>query len=147
MELGEQLGSSLSRLVTLITFCNPTDSHAYLTLALHWVEPGEYMVPVVVHYDAQMWQLQVQGKAGAWVKPKLASLISAGAIRIQGGRGGKPGIHNALSHEQHTPTCSSGPTYLCVSCHTNRGAITFIHVHLHRRAQKRVSASFPEGRF
>nr|XP_034378797.1 cadherin-16 isoform X2 [Arvicanthis niloticus] len=36
------------------------DSHAYLTLALHWVEPGEYMVPVVVHYDAQMWQLQVQ---------------------------------------------------------------------------------------
>ncbi|XP_005078717.1 cadherin-16 isoform X2 [Mesocricetus auratus] len=36
------------------------DSHAYLTLALHWVEPGEYMVPVVVHHDAQMWQLQVQ---------------------------------------------------------------------------------------
>ncbi|XP_028635117.1 cadherin-16 isoform X3 [Grammomys surdaster] len=36
------------------------DSHAYLTLALHWVEPGEYMVPVVVHHDVQMWQLQVQ---------------------------------------------------------------------------------------
>ncbi|KAL1784095.1 cadherin-16 isoform X1 [Sigmodon hispidus] len=36
------------------------DSHAYLTLALHWVEPGEYMVPVVVHHDAQMWQFQVQ---------------------------------------------------------------------------------------
>uniref|UniRef100_A0A8C8UKQ1 Cadherin-16 n=1 Tax=Peromyscus maniculatus bairdii TaxID=230844 RepID=A0A8C8UKQ1_PERMB len=36
------------------------DSHAYLTLALHWVEPGEYMVPVVVRHDAQMWQLQVQ---------------------------------------------------------------------------------------
>ncbi|XP_036044691.1 cadherin-16 isoform X4 [Onychomys torridus] len=35
-------------------------SHAYLTLALHWVEPGEYMVPVVVHHDSQMWQLQVQ---------------------------------------------------------------------------------------
>ncbi|XP_055477392.1 cadherin-16 [Psammomys obesus] len=36
------------------------DSHAYLTLALHWVEPGEYLVPVVVHHDAQMWQLQVR---------------------------------------------------------------------------------------
>ncbi|CAH7073345.1 Cdh16 [Phodopus roborovskii] len=36
------------------------DSHAYLTLALHWVEPGEYTVPVNVHHDAQMWQLQVQ---------------------------------------------------------------------------------------
>ncbi|XP_021026098.1 cadherin-16 [Mus caroli] len=36
------------------------DSHAYLTLALHWVEPGEYMVPVVVHHDTHMWQLQVK---------------------------------------------------------------------------------------
>nr|XP_044998216.1 cadherin-16 isoform X1 [Jaculus jaculus] len=36
------------------------DSHAYLTLALHWVEPGEYMVPVVVHHDARMWQLLVR---------------------------------------------------------------------------------------
>lgn len=62
--VGEQFRWRLSRLVTLIIFCNPTDSHAYLTLALHWVEPGEYMVPVVVHHDAQMWQLQVQGEAG-----------------------------------------------------------------------------------
>ncbi|XP_052022834.1 cadherin-16 isoform X4 [Apodemus sylvaticus] len=36
------------------------DSHAYLTLALHWVEPGEYLVPVVVHHDTHMWQLQVE---------------------------------------------------------------------------------------
>ncbi|XP_051024946.1 cadherin-16 [Acomys russatus] len=36
------------------------DSHAFLTLALHWVEPGEYMVPVIVHHDAEMWQLQVR---------------------------------------------------------------------------------------
>lgn len=84
MEVGEQLGWSLFRLVTLIIFCNPTDSHAYLTLALHWVEPGEYMVPVVVHHDTHMWQLQVKGEVGAWVLPKLASLISAGAIRIWG---------------------------------------------------------------
>lgn len=46
--------------MTLITFCNPTDSHAYLTLALHWVEPGEYTVPVVVHHENHMWQLQVE---------------------------------------------------------------------------------------
>ncbi|XP_031192949.1 cadherin-16 isoform X2 [Mastomys coucha] len=36
------------------------DSHAYLTLALHWVEPGEYTVPVVVHHETHMWQLQVE---------------------------------------------------------------------------------------
>ncbi|GAB1293536.1 Cadherin-16 [Apodemus speciosus] len=36
------------------------DSHAYLTLALHWVEPGEYLVPVVVHHDTHTWQLQVE---------------------------------------------------------------------------------------
>lgn len=70
--------------MTLVIFCNPTDSHAYLTLALHWVEPGEYTVPVVVHHDAQMWQLQVQGESGTWVQSKLASLISAGAIGIRG---------------------------------------------------------------
>ncbi|XP_078213505.1 cadherin-16 isoform X2 [Callithrix jacchus] len=35
-------------------------SHAYLTLALHWVEPREYIVPVVVSHNAQMWQLRVQ---------------------------------------------------------------------------------------
>lgn len=64
-------------------FCNPTDSHAYLTLALHWVEPGEYMVPVVVRHDAQMWQLQVQGEAGTWVLPRLESLIPEEAIRVQ----------------------------------------------------------------
>ncbi|XP_003799462.1 cadherin-16 isoform X2 [Otolemur garnettii] len=36
------------------------DSHAYLTLALLWVEPREHMVPVVVKHNAQMWQLLVR---------------------------------------------------------------------------------------
>ncbi|XP_021112582.1 cadherin-16 isoform X2 [Heterocephalus glaber] len=36
------------------------DSHAYLILALHWVEPGEYEVPVVVSHNAHTWQLLVQ---------------------------------------------------------------------------------------
>ncbi|XP_054435050.1 cadherin-16 isoform X2 [Pteronotus mesoamericanus] len=35
-------------------------SHAYLTLALHWVEPREYLVPVVVSHNARMWQLLVR---------------------------------------------------------------------------------------
>ncbi|XP_066205476.1 cadherin-16 [Saccopteryx leptura] len=35
-------------------------SHAYLTLALHWVEPREYFIPVVVSHNARMWQLQVR---------------------------------------------------------------------------------------
>ncbi|XP_062967410.1 cadherin-16 [Cynocephalus volans] len=35
-------------------------SHAYLTLALHWVEPREHAVPVVVSHNAQMWQLLVR---------------------------------------------------------------------------------------
>uniref|UniRef100_A0A7N5KMN8 Cadherin 16 n=1 Tax=Ailuropoda melanoleuca TaxID=9646 RepID=A0A7N5KMN8_AILME len=35
-------------------------SHAYLTLALHWVEPREHIVPVVVSHDAQTWQLLIR---------------------------------------------------------------------------------------
>nr|XP_019610931.1 PREDICTED: cadherin-16 [Rhinolophus sinicus] len=35
-------------------------SHAYLTLALHWVEPREHVIPVVVSRNGQMWQLQVR---------------------------------------------------------------------------------------
>uniref|UniRef100_A0A9L0JCI4 Cadherin 16 n=1 Tax=Equus asinus TaxID=9793 RepID=A0A9L0JCI4_EQUAS len=35
-------------------------SHAYLTLALHWVEPREHVVPVVVSHSARMWQLLVR---------------------------------------------------------------------------------------
>ncbi|XP_005876419.2 PREDICTED: cadherin-16 [Myotis brandtii] len=35
-------------------------SHAYLTLALHWVEPREYSVPVVVSHNNRMWQLLVR---------------------------------------------------------------------------------------
>ncbi|XP_053459561.1 cadherin-16 [Nycticebus coucang] len=35
-------------------------SHAYLTLALLWVEPREHMVPVVVRHNARMWQLLVR---------------------------------------------------------------------------------------
>nr|XP_031536535.1 cadherin-16 isoform X4 [Vicugna pacos] len=35
-------------------------SHAYLTLGLHWVEPREHVVPVVVSHNAQMWQIQVR---------------------------------------------------------------------------------------
>nr|KAF6409302.1 cadherin 16 [Rousettus aegyptiacus] len=35
-------------------------SHAYLTLALHWVEPREYVVPVVVSRNGQRWQLPVR---------------------------------------------------------------------------------------
>ena len=41
----------------------PTGSHAYLTLGLHWVEPREHVVPVVVSHDAQMWQILVRGEA------------------------------------------------------------------------------------
>nr|XP_023412262.1 cadherin-16 [Loxodonta africana] len=36
------------------------DSHAYLTLALHWVEPQEHVVPVVVSHNDRMWQLLVR---------------------------------------------------------------------------------------
>ncbi|XP_045842671.1 cadherin-16 isoform X2 [Meles meles] len=36
-------------------------SHAYLTLALHWVEPREHAVPVVVSHNAGTWQLLVRG--------------------------------------------------------------------------------------
>ncbi|XP_029781084.1 cadherin-16 [Suricata suricatta] len=36
------------------------DSHAYLTLALHWVEPREHVVPVVVSHNAQRWQLLIR---------------------------------------------------------------------------------------
>ncbi|XP_036897466.1 cadherin-16 [Sturnira hondurensis] len=35
-------------------------SHAYLTLALHWVEPREYLVPVIVSQNTHMWQLLVR---------------------------------------------------------------------------------------
>ncbi|XP_022367309.1 cadherin-16 isoform X2 [Enhydra lutris kenyoni] len=35
-------------------------SHAYLTLALHWVEPREHTVPVVVSHNAGTWQLLVR---------------------------------------------------------------------------------------
>ncbi|XP_054309794.1 cadherin-16 [Pongo pygmaeus] len=35
-------------------------SHACLTLALHWVEPREHIIPVVVSHNAQMWQLLVR---------------------------------------------------------------------------------------
>ncbi|KAG3257116.1 cadherin 16, transcript variant X1 [Ictidomys tridecemlineatus] len=35
-------------------------SHAYLTLALHWVEPREHTVPVIVSHNARMWQLLVR---------------------------------------------------------------------------------------
>ncbi|XP_008700726.2 cadherin-16 isoform X4 [Ursus maritimus] len=35
-------------------------SHAYLTLALHWVEPREHVVPVVVSHDARTWQLLIR---------------------------------------------------------------------------------------
>ncbi|KAM4801612.1 cadherin-16 isoform X4 [Urocitellus parryii] len=35
-------------------------SHAYLTLALHWVEPREHIVPVIVSHNARMWQLLVR---------------------------------------------------------------------------------------
>ncbi|XP_006863699.1 PREDICTED: cadherin-16 [Chrysochloris asiatica] len=35
-------------------------SHAYLTLALHWVEPQEHVVPIVVTHNDQMWKLLVR---------------------------------------------------------------------------------------
>ncbi|XP_006732105.1 cadherin-16 isoform X1 [Leptonychotes weddellii] len=35
-------------------------SHAYLTLALHWVEPREHAVPVVVSHNARTWQLRIR---------------------------------------------------------------------------------------
>ncbi|XP_057566806.1 cadherin-16 [Hippopotamus amphibius kiboko] len=34
-------------------------SHAYLTLGLHWVEPREHVVPIVVSHNDRMWQIQV----------------------------------------------------------------------------------------
>lgn len=38
-------------------------SHAYLTLALHWVEPREHIVPVLVSHNTRIWQLSVRGEA------------------------------------------------------------------------------------
>ncbi|OWK16131.1 CDH16, partial [Cervus elaphus hippelaphus] len=35
-------------------------SHAYLTLGLHWVEPREHVVPIVVSHSDQIWQIQVR---------------------------------------------------------------------------------------
>ncbi|XP_076988782.1 cadherin-16 [Tamandua tetradactyla] len=35
-------------------------SHAYLTLALHWVEPREHVIPVVVSHNTQRWQQLVR---------------------------------------------------------------------------------------
>ncbi|XP_059940478.1 cadherin-16 isoform X4 [Mesoplodon densirostris] len=35
-------------------------SHAYLTLGLHWVEPREHVVPIVVSHHDQVWQIQVR---------------------------------------------------------------------------------------
>nr|XP_036881339.1 cadherin-16 isoform X1 [Manis javanica] len=35
-------------------------SHAYLTLALHWVEPREHIVPVLVSHNTRIWQLSVR---------------------------------------------------------------------------------------
>ncbi|KAM6222364.1 cadherin-16 isoform 1-T1 [Rhynchocyon petersi] len=35
-------------------------SHAYLTMALHWVEPQEHLVPVVVSHSDRKWQLLVR---------------------------------------------------------------------------------------
>lgn len=49
----------------------PTGSHAYLTLALHWVEPREYVVPVIVSRNGQRWQLPVRGEARASVWPHI----------------------------------------------------------------------------
>ncbi|XP_007457367.1 PREDICTED: cadherin-16 isoform X2 [Lipotes vexillifer] len=34
-------------------------SHAYLTLGLHWVEPREHVVPIVVSHHDRVWQIQV----------------------------------------------------------------------------------------
>ncbi|XP_006878966.1 PREDICTED: cadherin-16 [Elephantulus edwardii] len=35
-------------------------SHAFLTMALHWVEPQEHLVPVVVTHNDQTWQLLIR---------------------------------------------------------------------------------------
>uniref|UniRef100_A0A8C6APJ0 Cadherin 16 n=1 Tax=Monodon monoceros TaxID=40151 RepID=A0A8C6APJ0_MONMO len=35
-------------------------SHAYLTLGLHWVEPREHVVPIVVSRHDRVWQIQVR---------------------------------------------------------------------------------------
>uniref|UniRef100_A0A8C9CGA8 Cadherin 16 n=1 Tax=Phocoena sinus TaxID=42100 RepID=A0A8C9CGA8_PHOSS len=35
-------------------------SHAYLTLGLHWVEPREHVVPIVVSHHDRVWQIQVR---------------------------------------------------------------------------------------
>lgn len=75
--------SGLSRLGALVTAHGPTGSHAYLTLALHWVEPREHAVPVVVSHNARTWQLQIRGKARA-----LCACSSPGSRCHAGGGAG-----------------------------------------------------------
>lgn len=119
LDLREAAASEPVKLMTLVTACNLTGSHAYLTLALHWVEPREHVVPVVVSHNARMWQLLVRGEAGAWVqKPE--------------GAGGKAGTHHAGSHRQHTPVLAYmsvvEPAYLRAPRHTQSRAHTFTYL-------------------
>lgn len=89
----------------------PADSHAYLTLALHWVEPREHVVPVVVSHNARMWQLQLRGKARA-----LCACSSWGALWDAGG-----GAGYACPQAHRLYKC------LCVPAHLWPG--TPMHVH------------------
>ncbi|XP_045670837.1 cadherin-16 isoform X3 [Ursus americanus] len=76
-------------------------SHAYLTLALHWVEPREHVVPVVVSHDARTWQLLIRGPTptaftflpGPLSPSDCVSLQRGGAVRAQGGQ------HEGHAHE------------------------------------------------
>jgi hypothetical protein len=112
----------LSRLVTLVIASNPTDSHAYLTLALHWVEPGEHMVPVVVHHNAQTWQFLVRGEAPA---------VPEEAIRLQGeGAGYTSCMLTKISYVcTHLHICDQVPISMCILPHAQRGM--YLHTHTH----------------
>ena len=88
----------------------PKGSHAYLTLALHWVEPREHIIPVVVSHNAQMWQLLVRGENGLGCSLQF--------LREPLGCKGRELVHmhTGCSCGQHMPvhTCTpmAGYTYL-----------------------------------
>lgn len=62
----------------------PTGSHAYLTLGLHWVEPREHVVPIVVSHHDRVWQIQVRGEAGLGCSQGQGPVVPEGTPEMQG---------------------------------------------------------------
>lgn len=91
--------SGLPGLGTRVTACGPTGSHAYLTLALHWVEPREHTVPVVVSHNTGTWQLLVQGKVRA-----LCACSSRGDHWGVGGGTGYSAQRHCMQKSRRPPT-------------------------------------------